>query len=208
VKIPPARTTSFIAAATIATWALLAVTNFDLTADMIGGFIPARMNGMVLPGALPFWITPLTATLLHGGMLHLAFNMVMLLYCGRMVEAALGPAGLAILYVIGAYAAAGGQYVAGPTDLSPMIGASGAISAVFGAYALLFGKPRGPAAHPRIAMALNVVWLAAAWIALQMLMAFALASSGMVIAIAAHIGGFLAGLVLVRPILLFRYRNA
>lgn len=208
MKIQPARTTSFIAAATIATWALLAVTNFDLTADMIGGFIPARMNGMILPGALPFWLTPLTATLLHGGILHLAFNMVMLLYCGRMVESALGAAGLAILYLIGAYAAAAGQYIAGPADLSPMIGASGAISAVFGAYALLFGRPRGLTAHPWIAMALNILWLAAAWIALQILMAYALAGSGMAIAIAAHIGGFLAGLVLARPMLLFRYRNA
>src|SRR4051812_17964738 len=108
MRIPPARTTSFIAAATIATWALLAITNFDLAADVIGGFIPARVGGLILPGALPLWITPLSATLLHGGLLHLAFNMVMLIFCGRMVEAALGPPGLALLYLVGAYAAAGG----------------------------------------------------------------------------------------------------
>jgi membrane associated rhomboid family serine protease len=208
VQVPPARTTSFIAAATIATWALLAFTNLDLRADMVGGFMPARIGGMVVPGALPVWITPLSATLLHGGLLHLTFNMVMLIFCGRMVEAALGPIGLAILYVIGAYAAAAGQYVANPLDIDPMIGASGAISAIFGAYALLFGKPRIFLAHPRLAMPVNVLWLAAAWIGLQMLMGFALARSGLAIAIAAHIGGFLAGLVLARPILLFRYRKA
>jgi len=166
MKMPPARTTSFIAAATVASWVLLSVTGFDLTADMIGGFMPARVSGLDLPGALPVWITPLSATLLHGGLLHLGFNMLMLVYCGRMVEAALGSAGLGVLYVVGAYAAALSQYAANPLDLSPMIGASGATSAVFGAYALLFGRPRGFATHPRIGMAINIAWLAMAWIAM------------------------------------------
>jgi len=208
MKMPPARTTSFIAAATVASWVLLSVTGFDLTADMIGGFMPARVSGLDLPGALPVWITPLSATLLHGGLLHLGFNMLMLVYCGRMVEAALGSAGLGVLYVVGAYAAALSQYAANPLDLSPMIGASGATSAVFGAYALLFGRPRGFATHPRIGMAINIAWLAMAWIGLQMLMGFAIAGTGVAIAIAAHIGGFLAGLLLARPLLLFRYRKA
>ena len=208
MRIPPARVTTFITAATNATWALLAFSGLDLKADLVGGFMPARVSGFVVPGALPVWLTPLSATLLHGGPLHLAFNMLMLVYCGRMVEVALGPVGLAILYVVGAYAAAAGQYLAYPGDLNPMIGASGAISAVFGAYALLFGKPRGFAAHPRIGMAVNILWLAAAWIGLQILTSFALAGSGMAIAVAAHIGGFLIGLVLARPILRFRYRNA
>ena len=208
MKTPPARTTSFIAAATVASWVLLSVTGFDLTADMIGGFMPARVSGLGLPGALPVWITPLSATLLHGGLLHLGFNMLMLVYCGRMVEAALGSAGLGVLYVVGAYAAALSQYAANPLDLSPMIGASGATSAVFGAYALLFGRPRGFATHPRIGMAINIAWLAMAWIGLQMLMGFAIAGTGVAIAIAAHIGGFLAGLLLARPLLLFRYRKA
>jgi len=208
MKTPPARTTSFIAAATVASWVLLSVTGFDLTADMIGGFMPARVSGLDLPGALPVWITPLSATLLHGGLLHLGFNMLMLVYCGRMVEAALGSAGLGVLYVVGAYAAALSQYAANPLDLSPMIGASGATSAVFGAYALLFGRPRGFATHPRIGMAINIAWLAMAWIGLQMLMGFAIAGTGVAIAIAAHIGGFLAGLLLARPLLLFRYRKA
>ncbi|MDB5686378.1 MAG: rhomboid family intrarane serine protease [Rhizorhabdus sp.] len=208
MKMPPARTTSFIAAATVASWLLLSLSGLDLSADMIGGFVPARVSGFEQPGALPVWITPLTATLLHGGWLHLGFNMLMLVYCGRMVEAALGSAGLAVLYVVGAYAAALGQYVPNQLDISPMIGASGAISAVFGAYALLFGRPRGFATHPKIGMAVNVFWLAAAWIGLQILTGFAISRSGMAIAIAAHIGGFLAGLALARPLLLFRYRKA
>jgi membrane associated rhomboid family serine protease len=110
--------------------------------------------------------------------------------------------------VVGAYAAAAAQFAANPFDISPMIGASGAISAVFGAYAMLFGRPRGFTAHPRIAMLLNILWLAAAWIALQMLMFYATTGAGLAIAIAAHIGGFIAGLLLARPLLLFRYRKA
>jgi membrane associated rhomboid family serine protease len=54
----------------------------------------------------------------------------------------------------------------------------------------------------------NIVWLAAAWIALQMLMFYATTGAGLAIAIAAHIGGFIAGLLLARPLLLFRYRKA
>lgn len=208
MRMPPARVTSFIAAATIASWVLLTVTGFDSSADVIGGFIPARLAGLVLPGALPVWLTPLTATLLHGGLIHIGFNMVMLIYCGRLVEGALGPVALAVLYVVGAYAAAAAQFMANPLDTSPMIGASGAISAIFGAYAMLFGRPRGGAGHPRIAMALNLLWLAAAWIILQMLMGYATAGAGLAIAIAAHIGGFIAGLLLARPLLLFRYRKA
>jgi membrane associated rhomboid family serine protease len=208
MRMPPARVTSFIAAATIATWMLLTLSGFDSNADMIGGFVPARLAGLVQPGALPVWLTPLTATLLHGGLIHIAFNMVMLIFCGRLVEGALGPVALGLLYVVGAYAAAAAQFAANPFDISPMIGASGAISAVFGAYAMLFGRPRGFTAHPRIAMLLNILWLAAAWIALQMLMFYATTGAGLAIAIAAHIGGFIAGLLLARPLLLFRYRKA
>lgn len=208
MRIPPARVTSFVAAATIASWALLTISGFNESAALIGGFMPARLAGLDLPGALPVWITPLTATLLHGGLIHIGFNMLMLIYCGRLIEGTLGPVALAVLYIVGAYAAAGAQFAANPFDISPMIGASGAISAVFGAYAMLFGRPRGFAAHPRIAMALNLLWLAAAWIVLQMLMGYATAGTGLAIAIAAHIGGFITGLLLARPLLLFRYRKA
>ena len=135
MKLPPTPATVFITAATVASYALVAVSGQSEQAWLIGGFIPARIAGFLLPGALPVWITPLTATLLHGGLLHLALNLVMLLFCGRMVEAVVGPLGLSILYVFGAYAAAAAQYLADPLDISPMIGASGAISAVFGAYA-------------------------------------------------------------------------
>ncbi len=208
MKMPPAPATVTFGVAAIASWALLAVSGYAPVADIAGGFIPARVSGYQVLGALPTWVTPLSATLLHGGLIHLGFNMLMLFFCGRSVEAALGTPGMVLLYLVGAYAAAGGQYAMNPFDLSPMIGASGAISAVFGAYAILFGRPRGFHKQPRIAFALNVLWLAVAWIGLQLLTGFATAGSGFAIAIGAHVGGFLAGLVLARPLLLFRYRHA
>ena len=205
MRLPPARATSLIATATVAGYFLAAVSGRSEEAWMLGGFVPARLAGLPMPGALPVWITPLTTTLLHGGIFHLVLNLLMLIFCGRMVEGVIGPAGLAVLYLFGAYASAGAQYLADPYDGSPMIGASGAISAVFGAYALLYGRPRGFADHPRIGVLVNIVWLAVAWIGVQFLMGVAFADMGMAIATAAHIGGFLAGLVLIRPLMMVRY---
>jgi membrane associated rhomboid family serine protease len=179
---------------------LLTLLGWADRADLAAGFVPARLGGFVLVGALPVWITPLTATLLHGGVIHLVFNMLMLIFCGRMVEAEIGSSRLAILYVVGAYVAAAAQYLANPADGMPMIGASGAISAIFAAYALLFGRPRGFAGHPVIGTAVNILWLAAAWIGVQFLMGIAFADMGMAIATAAHVGGFLAGLALTQPL--------
>jgi membrane associated rhomboid family serine protease len=204
MRVPPARATGAVAIATVAVYLLVTLFGFAQMADVAGGFIPARLSGLLVQGALPVWITPLTATLLHGGIAHIGFNLLMLIFCGRMVEAVIGPIGFAILYVVGAYAAAAMQYFADPHDIAPMIGASGAISALFGAYALLYGRPRVFANHPRLGMAVNVLWLAAAWIGLQFLMGLAFAEMGTVIATAAHVGGFLAGLVLIRPLLLLR----
>lgn len=206
MRLPPTPATAFITAATVACYALVAVSGREEMAWMLGGFVPARLAGYLLPGALPVWLTPLTTTLMHGGIFHLAFNMLMLVFCGRMVEAVVGPAGLAILYLLGAYAAAAAQFFINPYDASPMIGASGAISAIFAAYALLYGRPRGFANHPRLGVAINVLWLAAAWIAVQFLMGIAFADMGMAIATAAHVGGFLAGLILFRPLMMVRHR--
>ena len=92
---------------------------------------------------MPAWLTPLTATLIHGGIAHLALNLVMLVYCGLFAERALGAAGVVILYIVGAYAAALGHWAFEPGSSMPMIGASGAISAVVGAYAVEGHVPAG-----------------------------------------------------------------
>jgi membrane associated rhomboid family serine protease len=163
---------------------------------------------MLLQGAAPIWLTPLTATLVHAGFLHLALNMMMLGFCGALVETALGARGMLVLYIVGAYAAAFAQYVAGPHEAVPMIGASGAASAVLGVYALLYGRRRTAVAHAGLNRLINIIWLAVAWIAVQLLFGYAASGEGVSIAIAAHIGGFLAGLALAQPLLWWRYRSA
>ena len=89
-----------------------------------------------------------------------------------------------------------------------MIGASGAVSAVIGAYAILFGRNKVKIASPRLALWVNALWLMAAWVVLQLIVGFTFAGLGVLVAIAAHIGGFAVGLLLANPLLLLRYRKA
>jgi len=209
MQFPTPRATISLVAVTSVAWLITSNGSLVDLAAVLAGFIPARAQGLAAaPGAVPFVLTPLTATLVHAGFVHLAFNMLMLVICGRMVEAALGRWGVVLLYLLGAYAAAAAQYAVDPASTAPMVGASGAVSAFVGAYALLFGQRRGKAIGPFSAELLHVLWLAAAWIGLQLLLNFAIAGEGPVIATAAHVGGFLLGLLLARPFLRFRYRKA
>lgn len=209
MQVPPGRLTQWIVGVTAAVWALLALAGWSDQAAIMGGFIPARFVGLItLTDGVPLWLTPLSATLLHANLLHLGFNMLMLFFCGRFVESAIGPAMLALLYVIGAFAAAFAQYLPDPTSIVPMIGASGAISAVVGAYAVLFSQQKVRAIGPFSPFVVRIAWLAAAWIVVQALMGLATFGTVTRVAIAAHIGGFLAGLVAARPMLLWRYRAA
>jgi membrane associated rhomboid family serine protease len=205
--------TAGLAIVTIAAWLVVALFQFQQeywAADNFG-FWPASP----VPGPVPVWLQPLTATLVHSGFIHLLFNMVILVFCGRPVESVLGSAAMAILYLLGAYASAGAQYLVDPDAIAPMIGASGAISAVLGAYAMLFGRNKVKVASPTLALWLNALWLMAAWVVLQIFVGIALSGSsfitggdGVQVAVAAHIGGFLIGVLLANPLLLFKYRKA
>jgi len=210
-----ARLTLAITLVTCAAWLIVWILQADIWAAIWGGFIPWRAGQPDDLSVAPFWLTPLTATLIHAGLIHLAFNLLILVFCGRPVEAVLGPVGLGLLYLLGAYAAAGAQYIAGPTVEIPMVGASGAISAVIGAYAMLFGRNKVKVKSPRLALWLNALWLLAAWIGLNLVMGIVIAGGdvpltgqGMQVAVAAHIGGFAIGILLANPLLLFRYRRA
>lgn len=204
-----ARLTLLILSATVAAWLLAVTFQREEWVAIWGGFIPARLafgdQGMAFA---PFWLTPLTATFIHAGFVHLLFNMLILVVCGRPVESVLGPVSLVILYLLGAYAAAAAQYATGPSSATVMVGASGAISAVLGAYAMLFGRNKVKVANPRLAMWLNALWLLVAWVALQAIVGVISGQYGLEIAVAAHIGGFLVGIVLAWPLLRFRYRGA
>ncbi|MCT8003532.1 rhomboid family intramembrane serine protease [Sphingomonas sanguinis] len=207
-----ARATTAIAAVTAIVSLILIAGAMVPEAAVAAGFIPLRFEGAALPPdfgiAVPTVLTPLTATLVHGGLAHIAFNLIMLVYCGAQTERAIGARGIAVLYVVGAYAAAIAQYFPDPGSPMPMIGASGAISAIVGAYALLYGRRRAAKGVAGLsAEATHVLWLAAGWIGIQLLIGYAGMGMG-AIAVAAHIGGFIAGLVFAKPLLLWRYRNA
>ena len=207
MRFDEARVTVTISVVTVIATVIVLISNTLGYWATVAGFVAARAEGLSIPGAVPFWLTPLTATLLHGGIAHIALNLVMLVYCGQQSERALGGWGVAILYVVGAYAACLGQWALGPSSPVPMIGASGAISAVVAGYALLYGQRRARSFGPVSAGIAHVGWLAAAWIGIQFLFSIAGFGGGQ-IAIGAHIGGFLAGLALTRPLLLWRYRHA
>ena len=204
-----ARLTAGLAIATIAAWVIAALFQLEFWAVENLEFSPADP----VPSPVPIWLQPLTATFVHAGIAHLLFNMIVLIFCGRPVESVLGTISMAILYLLGAYAAAGAQYLVSPA--SPMIGASGAVSAVLGAYAMLFGRNKVKVASPTLALWLNALWLMAAWIVLQVCLGIVLSGStfvtggeGVKIAVAAHIGGFAVGIILANPLLLFKYRKA
>lgn len=206
----PARTaTIVIAAVTALAWLISLALGLNDQAAATMGFIPDRFSGGVLPfAAVPALLTPLSATLVHSGFLHLALNLLILLWCGTWVERVLGAGPLILLYVVSAYVAAFAQYAVDPHMNVPMIGASGAVSGVIGAFALSFGRPKQLVKSDRANRILNALWLLAAWVVLQAMTAFLAGAQGMLVATAAHVGGFVAGMALQRPLLLWRYRKA
>jgi membrane associated rhomboid family serine protease len=201
--------TNIIAIVTALAWVIAAVLGRSEQAAVVMGFIPARLSGVALPiAAVPAVLTPLTATLVHSGLIHLGFNLLVFLWCGAQVERVIGKWGLVVLYLVGAYAAALAQWAVDPASAVPMVGASGAISAVIGAFALSFGRPRRISSSPRLNRWINAVWLMVAWVVLQIMMGWLAGGQGYLLATPAHVGGFAAGLLLQRPLLLWRYRKA
>ena len=205
----PRTATAWIAIVTAAFWLVAFLLQLQDPAAVSMGFFPARLSGAVLAvPAVPTLLTPLSATLVHAGALHLGLNLIILLWCGTQVERVVGPKALIFLYAVSAYVAALAQWLVDPTSAVPMIGASGAISGVIGAFALSFGQQRRIVRSRSLNRALNALWLLAAWIVLQMMTAMLAGFQGVLVATPAHVGGFLAGLALQRPLLLWRYRTA
>jgi membrane associated rhomboid family serine protease len=201
--------TNLIAAVTALAWVIAAAIGKSDEAALVMGFIPARLSGVAVPWpAVPAILTPLTATLVHSGLIHLGFNLLVFVWCGAAVERVLGNQGLVALYLVGAYAAALAQWAVDPAAAVPMIGASGAISAVMGAFALSFGRAKRVSSSPTVNRWVNVIWLMVAWVVLQLMMGWLAGGQGFLLATPAHVGGFAAGLLLQRPLLLWRYRNA
>lgn len=169
------------------------------------GVIPAVLLGKVaLPPELVLVspaMTLVTSMFLHGGFMHLAGNMLYLWIFGNNVEDVMGHGRFLVFYLICGLAAAGGQILQNPDSQVPMIGASGAISGILGAYLLLYPHARVLVLIP-LGFFIQMVripagWVLALWFVLQILNSIMSSSEGGGVAWFAHIGGFIAGLALV-----------
>jgi membrane associated rhomboid family serine protease len=177
---------------------------FARSLSQAAGLIPARVTGAVIgleEGPLPAPLTFFTHMFLHGGPLHLVMNMAFLSWVGRQVEDHVGTGRYLLLYVAGGLAGGALQVLLTQTSVIPVIGASGAISAVFAAYAFLFangGEDPAKVLGMRISgETVRALRYASLWIGLQLLTAVAFNMPGTAgIAIWAHIGGFVAGLLI------------
>ncbi len=163
--------------------------------------IPYEITHLVDTGppavvALPF--TLLTAMFVHGGLLHLGGNMLFLWIFGDNVEDSMGHVRFVVFYLLTGLLASAAHVFAAPNSTLPMIGASGAIAGVLGAYFVLF-----PRANVKTLVFLFVfvtiiqvpaVFFLGLWFLFQLLSS----GSGGGIAWYAHIGGFLAGALLIR----------
>ncbi len=173
--------------------------------------IPAEfLGGEDLPPTIPIpiWLTILTSLFLHGGVMHLFGNMLYLWIFGDNVEDAMGPLRFLTFYLVCGAAASFTQIAIAPGSTVPVIGASGAIAGILAAYFMLFPRARVLTLIPILffirLVSIPAVFFLGFWFLLQVISgAGALGTEGGV-AWFAHIGGFLAGAILVIP---FRRKN-
>lgn len=212
MALPKGPATDIWATILVGVWALLWLTGTNEAAINALGFIPARFGGSAgadagAESAVPALLTPITSLFVHGNLWHVGFNLLMLLFCGRHVEYLLGRSAMLIVAVVGAYGAAAAQWAADPASPLPVIGASGAISALFGCYAMLFQQHRTAPWGPFPGYIVRMAGLLAGWTVIQLMLGL-LSEGPLLIAIFAHIGGFATGLLLARPLLQWRFRSA
>jgi membrane associated rhomboid family serine protease len=207
----------------VATWLLAQGAGADPTALVKSvcefGMVPGEVTKMAPIGrAVPMgdgwaclvdrsalnWFTPLTSMFLHGGWGHLLGNALFLWVFGDNVEDIMGPRRFLAFYLVCGLAAAALHVALQPGSPIPTVGASGAISGVMGGYLVLYPKHKVRMFFPPIFFFRFPAWLVLLWwFALQLLAGLpeltvlhADPSGG--VAVWAHVGGFVAGVLLVR----------
>ncbi|NIM04574.1 MAG: rhomboid family intramembrane serine protease [Armatimonadetes bacterium] len=177
----------------------------------IFGAVPGHIvfgNNYGVPMLEPGWLTIFTSMFMHGGWLHLGGNMLFLWIFGNNIEELLGRFKFIIFYLVCGVAAAGLQIMMSLSPQAaavPMVGASGAVAGVLGAYFIKY-----PTARVRTLIFwffIQVVVLPAyivlgLWFIIQFFSAMLNTAAGMSgggVAFFAHVGGFIAGMVLVNP---------
>lgn len=150
------------------------------------------------PTPLPVYFNFLSSMFMHGGWAHLLGNLLFLWIFGDNIEDRLGHIRYAIFYLICGFAAALGQIVLDSGSVIPMLGASGAISGVLGGYVLLFPHRRVKAFIFRFFTEVPAYVAIGLWIGYQLVLGYMTDPGTGGVAYAAHIGGFIAGLALVK----------
>jgi membrane associated rhomboid family serine protease len=168
------------------------------------GAVPCRLTGMCPTDDFPApMLTVFTSMFLHGGFLHVAGNMLYLWIFGDNVEDTLGHFRFLLLYLLAGVGAAASQVMMAPESRVPMVGASGAISGVLGAYLFLFPRAR-ILCLIIFGFFIRFIHIPAVivlgfWIVVQVVSGLgSMAATGQTGGVAwfAHIGGFVAGIVL------------
>jgi membrane associated rhomboid family serine protease len=159
-------------------------------------FIPAAWTGHL---AAPLWTYPVSLfsfNFLHGSWLHLIMNSVMFLAFGAGVDRMIGAKRMLILFFSASIVAALAHLCVHPDMPYPLIGASGGLSGLFGAILYIYHK-RGLMGHGRYG-----IWpIVAFWVLISVLFGFMGSPDGEgTVAWVAHIGGFIAGMLLVKPV--------
>ena len=204
-SIQPILTISFIVACVLVFFWQLSLGTGGEQAVFSFGVIPAALlGGQIMPenlAVIPPWATMFTSMFMHGGWMHLIGNMLYLWIFGNNIEDAMGHQKFVIFYLLCGVAAVFAQAIPDPSSAIPMIGASGAISGVLGAYLLLYPHAKVLVAIPigfiLQTMRIRAVFVLAFWFGLQLFSSLMSGDQQGGVAFGAHIGGFIAGMVLI-----------
>lgn len=189
------------------TYAFSLVPKEITTGTDLNGLVSVTDSSGEVLGQLRHYDTPLgvyfnflSSMFMHGDIMHIFGNMLFLWIFADNIENRIGHLRFAIFYLICGLAAACAQIIMDTNSVIPMLGASGAISGVLGGYLLLFPNKEVRAIMFNFMMTTIPAFVALGlWIGYQLLMGYLNSGAGGGVAYAAHIGGFIAGLVLIKP---------
>ena len=176
------------------------------------GLIPSVLTGLnQLPTDLyviPGWLTIFTSMFMHGGFMHLIGNMLYMWIFADNIEDSLGPRKFIIFYLLSGIGAAMSQVLIDTDSQVPMVGASGAIGGVLGAYLINYPKAKVLVLIPfgffSQLIKIKAIYVLGFWFILQFVNSSMVSTQGGGVAYAAHIGGFISGVIL---ILFFNKKN-
>lgn len=173
------------------------------------GFLPLEFStGAWQSDALRFWFSPLASAFIPADPISAIFNLIFLLIAGRYVERAVGPLGLATIFLVACYAGALGRLLFTPQSPIPSAGLDSALFGVIGSYFMLYGVPASLPISRRFGRVGQIAILALIWIGIQLVFALTAGSFDPSTAVVAPVFGLVAGIALAKPMLAWRYRGA